>query len=294
MKVKIISAGAPVAMQPLTCNRDLQQIPVAGIALEERLLRMFESDNRNGNKLLEIRADLCPSAKLLSTIMEAQENLLLKSPDGVEMMRLTVNANSAYQEIQLDDASIIIRYPWDILAINEQIVAAISEDNIKGTVRERVSVDGKLHLGEKSVILPGVFIEGNVIIGENCKIGPNCYIRGNTYIGDNCHVGQAVEIKNSLLMNNVSAGHLSYIGDSIICSFSNLGAGTISSNLRHDGKNHRSMAGDALLDTGRRKLGVIIGEHVHTGINTSFYPARKVWPGVMTKPGEIVSRDKTA
>lgn len=294
MNVNIINAGSPETMQPLTCNRHLQQIPVAGITLEERLLRMFESEKHEGNRVLEIRAELWPSKNLISSIMESQENLLLKSSNGVEMMRLTVNANSAHREIKLDDASIIIRYPWDILVINEQIVAAISEDNIKGIVRERVSVDGKLHLGEKSVILPGVFIEGNVIIGENCKIGPNCYIRGNTYIGDNCHVGQAVEIKNSLLMNNVSAGHLSYIGDSIICSFSNLGAGTISSNLRHDGKNHRSMAGDTLIDTGRRKLGVIIGEHVHTGINTSFYPARKVWPGVMTKPGEIVSRDKIA
>ena len=101
------------------------------------------------------------------------------------------------------------------------------------------TIDGFVSLGENSVILPGVYIEGNVIIGRDCKIGPNCYIRGNTSIGDRCHVGQAVEIKNSILGDKVSVGHLSYAGDSVICNNVNFGAGTIISNLRHDGRNHR-------------------------------------------------------
>ena len=58
----------------------------------------------------------------------------------------------------------------------------------------------------------------------------------------------------------------------------NFGAGTTTSNLRHDGKNHRSMVHGVLIDTGRRKFGTIIGDGVHTGINTSIYPGRKLWP----------------
>jgi bifunctional UDP-N-acetylglucosamine pyrophosphorylase/glucosamine-1-phosphate N-acetyltransferase len=46
-----------------------------------------------------------------------------------------------------------------------------------------------------------------------------------------------------------------------------------------------------LIDTGRRKLGAIIGDNVHTGINTSIYPGRKIWPNKATKPGEIVEKD---
>ena len=71
----------------------------------------------------------------------------------------------------------------------------------------------------------------------------------------------------------------------------NFGAGTTVSNLRHDGKNHRSMVCGVLIDTGRRKFGAIIGDGVHTGINTSIYPGRKLWPGTSTLPGEIVSKD---
>ena len=78
-----------------------------------------------------------------------------------------------------------------------------------------------------------------------------CYIRGNTHIGDNCHVGQSVEIKNSILMDKVSVGHLSYVGDSIIGERTNLGAGTTVANLRHDGKNHKSVINGEQINTGR-------------------------------------------
>ena len=127
--------------------------------------------------------------------------------------------------------------------------------------------------------------------GANCKIGPNCYIRGNTSIGDHCHIGQSVEIKNCLILSHTNVGHLSYIGDSVLGEKVNLGAGTTTSNLRHDGKNHRSMVGGVLVDTGRRKFGTIIGDGVHTGINTSIYPGRKLWPHTTTRPGEIVQHD---
>jgi bifunctional UDP-N-acetylglucosamine pyrophosphorylase/glucosamine-1-phosphate N-acetyltransferase len=86
-------------------------------------------------------------------------------------------------------------------------------------------------------------------------------------------------------------GHLSYIGDSILGEKVNLGAGTTTSNLRHDGKNHFSKVGDKLVDTGRRKFGTIIGDNVHTGINTSIYPGRKIWPGLTTRPADIVIQD---
>ncbi|MCI5799698.1 MAG: hypothetical protein SPK75_03405, partial [Victivallales bacterium] len=183
--------------------------------------------------------------------------------------------------------------PWDLLKVHEEVLSGITESRIEGTVREGAHIDGVLILGEGSVVLPGVYMEGVTVIGRNCKIGPNCYFRGNTSLGDNCHVGQAVEIKNSILMNKVAAGHLSYIGDSIVGQHTNFGAGTITSNFRHDGRNHTSKVCGKLLDTGRRKFGSIIGENVHTGIHTSIYPGRKIWADLCTLPGDIVKHDLT-
>jgi bifunctional UDP-N-acetylglucosamine pyrophosphorylase/glucosamine-1-phosphate N-acetyltransferase len=134
-------------------------------------------------------------------------------------------------------------------------------------------------------------VEGKVVIGKDCKIGPNCYLRGSIAIGDGCHIGQAVEVKNSIIGDGSSVGHLSYLGDSILGGKVNFGAGTITSNLRHDGKNHRSMVAGELVDTGRRKFGAIAGDFVHTGIHTAIYPGRKLGPGVTTRPNETVERD---
>lgn len=187
--------------------------------------------------------------------------------------------------------SFLIRYPWDLIRANELHVSTLASENIIGDVHSSAVIEGIIHLGAGSRILPGVFIEGNVVIGENCKIGPNCYIRGHTSIGDRCHIGQSVEIKNCLILSRTNVGHLSYVGDSVLGEGVNFGAGTTTSNLRHDGKNHRSMVAGGLIDTGRRKFGAIIADGVHTGINTSIYPGRKFWPGTTTLPGDIVRHD---
>jgi len=189
--------------------------------------------------------------------------------------------------------SFLIHHSWDLLRANEQHVGALRESRIDGQIHPLAVIDGVVEIGEGTRILPGVVIEGNVVIGKNCKIGPNCYLRGNTAIGDGCHVGNAVEIKNSILLSQTNVGHLSYVGDSILGERVNFGAGTITSNLRHDGANHRTRVGGRLVDTGRRKFGTIVGDGVHTGIQTTIYPGRKLFPNTSTRPGEVLADDRT-
>lgn len=181
-----------------------------------------------------------------------------------------------------------LSHPWDLLDLNVRLLESLVETPDHGA---QMGDGAVLSVGEGTQILPGVYVEGRVMIGRDCKIGPNCYLRGSTTIGDGCHIGQAVEVKNSIIGHGSSAGHLTYLGDSVLGERVNLGAGTISSNLRHDGGNHRSMVNGELVDTGRRKMGVVLGDEVHTGIHTSFYPGRKLGPKATTLPGAIVDRD---
>ncbi len=183
-----------------------------------------------------------------------------------------------------------ITYPWSLLEANKFLIERIESD-IKGVVEDGVVIKGDVIIGENTIVRSGVYIEGPVIIGENCKIGPNCYLRPGTVIGNNCHIGQAVEVKNSIFFDNSNCAHLSYIGDSIIGFNVNLGAGTITANLRHDDAHVKSMVKGELVDTGRRKFGTVIGDYVHTGIHTSIYPGRKIWPYKTTLPGEVVRKD---
>ena len=194
--------------------------------------------------------------------------------------------------VKVIDFWLPIGYPWHIIEANEFLLIRIKKNEVKGKIHKNVSIDGKIIIGKNSEILPGVIIEGNLVVGENTKIGPNCYIRGSTTIGDNCKVGQAVEVKNSVLFDNAKIPHLSYVGDSVIGNNANLGAGTIVANLRHDNTNVRSMVKENLVDSGRRKFGAVVGDNVHTGINTSILPGRKIWPNLTTRPGEVVDKDK--
>jgi len=182
-------------------------------------------------------------------------------------------------------------YPWDLLNATETIIKDVRESKIEGTIEEGAVVKGIAVVGKGTTIKSGAYIEGPVVIGENCTIGPNCFIRSGTVIGNNCKVGNAVEIKNSILMDNVHVGHLSYLGDCVAGDNVNFGAGTITANWRHDNISVKSMYGGQLVDSGRRKLGAIIADNVHTGINTSIYPGRKIFPNKTTMPGEVVRKD---
>jgi bifunctional UDP-N-acetylglucosamine pyrophosphorylase/glucosamine-1-phosphate N-acetyltransferase len=165
--------------------------------------------------------------------------------------------------------------PWELIEINEYFLEEITT-NIKGKVEPGAHIHGNIHLGEGSVIRSGVYIMGSVYIGEDCDIGPNCYIRGSTYLGNNVNVGNAVEIKNSIIMDDTNVNHLSYVGDSVIGSNCNIAAGTNVANLRFDNETVKTTIKDEKIDSGRRKLGAIFGDSVKTGINSSFSPGVKV------------------
>lgn len=186
-----------------------------------------------------------------------------------------------------------IGFAWHLLDANAYMLAHHLEPSAEGTIHPSAVIDGPIRLGKGSVIRSGVVIEGPVCIGENCVVGPNAYLRPGTTLGDGCKVGQACELKNTILFDGAHVPHLSYVGDSVIGSNANLGAGTITANLRHDGKPIASAIKGTLVDSGRRKFGAIIGDGVHTGINTSILPGRKLWPGTGTAPGSVVTRDVT-
>jgi bifunctional UDP-N-acetylglucosamine pyrophosphorylase/glucosamine-1-phosphate N-acetyltransferase len=157
-----------------------------------------------------------------------------------------------------------VGYPWDLLDAN----AALQESVVpvmEGTVEEGVTLKGNVSVGRGSTIRSGTYIVGPCVIGEDCVVGPHAYIRGETDIGDRCHIGHATEIKNSVIMQDTKLPHFNYLGDSIVGSGCNFGAGTKVANLRHD----HAMVKIRGRDTRRVKMGAVIGDDVLFGINCS-------------------------
>lgn len=180
--------------------------------------------------------------------------------------------------------------PWDLLVANESALENQTPVT-KGKIEPGAHLDENVTVEEGALIRSGAYIEGPAYIGKNSDIGPNCYIRPHTSMGENVRIGNAVEVKNSIIMDNTHAAHHTYIGDSIVGHNCNFGSGTKVGNLRLDAGNVIMTLRDRLTDTGRRKLGVVLGDNVQTGINSMINPGVKAGPNSAIGPGAVLYED---
>lgn len=206
--------------------------------------------------------------------------------DVVERVIEEYNVTAVEVERWLD-----VGRPWELLEANEWKIGELERD-IRGDVSDGATITGDVVVEEGATVKSGVVIEGPALIRSDATIGPNAYIRGATLVDDGAKVGHSVEVKNSVLSPGATVGHLSYVGDSVLGRDVNFGAGTNVANLRHDGKSVKHTVKGDRVSTGRRKFGVVVGDNVKTGINTSLYPGVTLSEGAVTLPNEEVSRDK--
>ncbi len=207
-----------------------------------------------------------------------------------DSLKIQIAEDKPVLGLKSDSKWIDVGRPWELLDVNEHFISEMEED-IRGEIEEGVTIHGNVVLGKNSIIRSGTYILGPVFIGEGCDIGPNTYLRKYTYIGNNVNIGNAVEIKNSIIMDGTNVNHLSYVGDSVIGAECNIAAGTNIANLRFDNKNIKMDIKGEKLDCGVRKLGAIFGDSVKTGINSSFNPGVKVGINSAVGSGAIIYED---
>lgn len=183
-----------------------------------------------------------------------------------------------------------INYLWNLLDANQVLINNIEESN-DGTIEKGATIIGKVSIGEGSRIRAGSYLEGPLVVGKNCNIGPNCYLRNGVSLGNNVKIGNACELKNTIVFEGARIAHLAYVGDSIIGRDCNFGAGSITGNLRLDDKTVKAEVDGKVTTTGRRKIGVIMGDNVKTAISVYFMPGVIVGNNSAIGTGVIVSRN---
>ncbi len=183
-----------------------------------------------------------------------------------------------------------INYLWNLLDANQVLITTIKEKN-HGTIEDNVTIIGKVSIEKGTRIRSGSYLEGPLAVGKNCDIGPNCYLRKGVSLDKNIRIGNACELKNTIVYDGTHIGHLSYVGDSIIGANCNFGAGTITGNLRLDDSAVKAKVGEDVISTGRRKMGVIMGNNVKTAINTYFMPGVIVGNNSAIGTGVILKRN---
>jgi len=172
---------------------------------------------------------------------------------------------------------------------------------IEGDVSEKATIVNpeQVLIERGAKVFPEAYIEGPCYIGEGAVVGHAAYIRSYTLLGKECVVGHASEVKHSIFLDGAKAPHFNYVGDSIIGSEANLGAGVICANLRFDQESVKVYYAGAVHDTGMRKLGAFIGDRTYIGCNCVTNPGAVFSPGSCERPnqnllGERTSHDKKA
>ncbi len=158
-------------------------------------------------------------------------------------------------------------YPWEIISKIGEYVSKLVKNGIEGFTLYK---EGIL-IGENVKIYPNVIIEAPAVIGKGTEIRPGAFIRGNVITGDNCVIGNSSELKNCVLLDKVQIPHYNYVGDSILGNYAHMGAGSICSNLKNDGKNVVIHAKEDI-ETGLRKIGGILGDYANIGCSCVINP----------------------
>ncbi len=258
---------------------------------EKKVKRIVEKPNREQSPTNLANAGIYAfSTEIFSILKKISPSPRgeIEIPDALSLFiedDKTVTATKIAKEQWLD-----IGTPWDLLEANRWALTRM-KTKVDGIIEDGAHLLGHVAVAETARIRSGAYVEGPTCIGEESDIGPNCYIRPFTSIGKKVRIGNACEIKNSILMDQVHVGHLSYVGDSVIGEESNLGAGTITANYRLDAKTVKMMIKDKITDSGRKKLGVILGDDVKTGINALFMPGVKVGNDSWVGPNVMVKAD---
>ena len=197
-----------------------------------------------------------------------------------------------------------VEYPWEVLPkIGEFIV------KLGNTLpEEEYEKKGEnVWIAKSAKVAPSAYINGPAIIGKDAEIRHCAFIRGNALVGEGAVVGNSTELKNVVLFNKVQVPHYNYVGDSILGFKSHMGAGSITSNVKSDKTLATVSTPEGKIETGLKKLGAMLGDHVEVGCgsvlnpgtvvgrNTNIYPLSMVRGyvpagSIYKKQGEVVEK----
>ena len=164
-------------------------------------------------------------------------------------------------------------YPWEALKGIKEFILELGPTLDPEEYRQ-VSENVWVHKTAK--VFPTAYLGAPCIIGPNTEVRHGAFIRSSALVGEDCVVGNSVELKNVILFDHVQTPHYNYVGDSILGYYSHMGAGSITSNVKSDKKLVVVKNGEEKIETGVKKFGAMLGDHVEVGCNAVLNPGTVV------------------
>lgn len=167
-------------------------------------------------------------------------------------------------------------YPWEVLPDIKDFILKLGKTLDPDEYEYR---EGDIWIAKSAKIAPTACINGPAIIGKDTEVRHCAFIRGNAIVGEDCVVGNSTELKNVVLFNCVQVPHYNYVGDAVLGYKSHMGAGSICSNVKSDKQLVVVKDGEEKIETGLKKFGAMLGDHVEVGC------------GSVLNPGTVIGRN---
>ena len=160
-------------------------------------------------------------------------------------------------------------YPWEALKGIKDLILALGPTLDKAEYEERSE---HVWVHKTAQVFPSAYLGAPCIIGPETEVRHCAFLRGSALVGANCVVGNSVELKDVILFDHVQTPHYNYVGDSILGYYSHMGAGSITSNVKSDKTPVVVHNGTENIETGLKKFGAMLGDHVEVGCNSVLNP----------------------
>ena len=159
-------------------------------------------------------------------------------------------------------------YPWQALKGIRDLILTLGPK----LGEDFTEVSPTVWVHKTATVFPSAYLGAPCIIGAHTEVRHCAFIRGSALVGENCVVGNSVELKNVILFDNVQVPHFNYVGDSILGYKSHMGAGSVTSNVKSDQTLVVVKNGEEKVETGLKKFGAMLGDHVEVGCNSVLNP----------------------
>ena len=159
-------------------------------------------------------------------------------------------------------------YPWQALKGIRELILTLGPR----LGEDYTEVSPTVWVHKTATVFPSAFLGAPCIIGPGTEVRHCAFIRGSALVGENCVVGNSVELKNVILFDGVQVPHFNYVGDSILGHLAHMGAGAVTSNVKSDKTLVTVKNGGETMETGLKKFGAMVGDHVEVGCNSVLNP----------------------
>lgn len=160
-------------------------------------------------------------------------------------------------------------YPWEVLPKIHDFILELGK-SLPADKFEKRGED--IWIAKSATVAPTACLNGPLIVDEDAEIRHCAFVRGNAIVGKGAVVGNSTELKNVVLFNKVQVPHYNYVGDSVLGFKSHMGAGSITSNVKSDKTLVVVKSVDEKIETGLKKMGAMLADHVEVGCNSVLNP----------------------